>query len=514
MSAARRAGLALYLPCLVLLLFSRYAAAPVTDFLGDDWPILDRSRTFESFAASAATARGEPDRPLGASLLFSVFRAIGDRPALFTLHNIVHHAVILLLFLLCVNQLTGNRRATAIAGVVFALLPHPADLYNWATVAIYLPAFIAYVGAAAAWIRYARGGAFGWAPLSGILMLLGSATFEAGFALPLAFLALVRRDRPARDLGALAFPCAGAGLYLAWRFTRGFGAAPGVLYESRAPSVDLSYLAWNAKEFFSGWMGENLLTTITQGLSGFATLPKWEWRGLFVAALGAALLVGWTLARKPPATPIPRGAKHTALRFAGLWFLATALPCIVSWQAGRLHFLPGMAVAMAAGVLLADRDPRAWVPAFSLATALLLLANLGSAQLWQDCGRFHRRLYRAIQDTRPLWHDAEVVLFTSDSLRRRLTPGILAPDAVAAHAWSKYGSADLIRGTAPGIMVRMASGNPRAPFGILDMESGARWEGDTLHWHDRWNPARPHATPRNKVHTVDILEAVTRGAHD
>jgi len=497
----------IFLPLWGLLLFSRYAAAPVTDFLGDDWPILARGRTFVSYMESAATALGEPDRPIGACLLFSVFRAIDDRPALFTLHNVFYQSLIFFLFIYCMSRLTGSTRATIIAGVIFTLLPHPADLYNWATVAIYLPAFVAYLASAACWIHYARGGAFAWAPVSGLFMLLGSATFEAGFALPLAFLALIRRDRLMRDLSALAFTCAGSGIYLLWRFTRGFGTAQGVLYDPRQPAMDLYYLAWNAKEFVSSWIGENLITTITQGLSGFSTLPEWEWRGLFAAAIVITYLLGRLLIGMKTEPPMKKNYRTSTLLFTGLWFLAAALPCVVSWQAGRLHFLPGMAVSIIIGTLLAERPPRHWIPALSVAAFILLLSNLGSAQLWQDSGRFHRRLYLYIESTKSQWQDADVVLFTTDSLRRRLTNGILPPDDRTSFAWAKYGSADLIRGTAPSTMLHLANPGMNSPVGILDIESGIQWDGDQLFWHDRWNPDRPHITPRDRVFEIDILEA-------
>lgn len=500
----------LYLPLLALLLFSRFSSAPVTDFLGDDWPILERGRNYASYADAAGTALHEPDRPIGALLLGVVFRAIDDRPALFTLHNIILHGIILLLFLYCVNRLTDSRRATAIAGVVFALLPHAADLYNWATVAVYLPAFVCYLGAAACWIRYTRGGKFAWAPVSGLLMLIGSATFESGFALPLAFLALVRKESIKRDLAALAFPCAGSGLYLLWRFTRGFGLAQGILFDPRKPAMDPYYLAWNAKEFVSSWLGENLITTLSQGLAGFGTLSEWEWRGLFCATLIAVVAICAGLSRMKTEEPISKTKRMSAIWFAILWFAMAALPCVVSWQAGRLQFLPGMAVALVAGVLLADRPIGNWIPALGLAALVLLPVNLGSAQLWQDSGRLHRRLFTYLETSQPEWTNADVVLFSTESLRRRLTPGLLSPDSRSPYVWAKYGSADLLRGFAPAAMLRMAQSAKKTPASLLDTEHGAHWETNDLYWHDRWNPDKPHRTPRNKVYEVDILDVISR----
>ena len=500
---------AVYLPVLALLLFSRYAAAPVTDLLGDDWPILNRARAYESYPAAAATALHEPDRPLGALLLGVVFRAIDDRPALFTVHNILLHAGILALFLFCIDRLSGRRNATLIAGILFALLPHPSDLYNWATVAVYLPAFLGYLGAAACWIQYARGGVFAWAPLSGLLMFLGAATFESGFALPLAFLALVSRDRLRRDLVALAFPAAGSVLYLLWRFTRGFGLAQGILFAPRQPAADPFYLAWNAKEFVSSWAGENLLTTLAQGFTSFSTLPKWEWRGLFAATILVTLLLARALRQCPVTEPMPANVQRRAVGFAALWFIAAALPCVVSWQAGRLHFLPGIAFAWLLAIVLSNRLGRTWIPVFSLAAAMLLVSNLGSAQRWQDSGRFHRRLYQHIQRTSSEWQSAELVLFSTDSLRERLTPGLVTARSLAPTTWAKYGSADLLRGFAPAAMLRMARPGETPPISVLDVEHGARWDGDQLLWHGRWNPELTHQTARDNVHEIDVLRAAT-----
>lgn len=502
----------LYILLLFLMLFSRYASAPVTDFISDDWPILERSRNYDSYGTVVSLALQETDRPIGALLLGTMFRLVDDRPALFSLHHVGYHAIILLLFLYATRQLTGNRRAVLIAGVVFALLPHASDLYNWTTVAVYLPAFVFYLAAMVFWLWYWQKGRFVWSIASGICMLLGSATFEAGFALPLAFLALVRRESLTRDLSAVACTGAGSALYLLWRFTRGFGMTRGVLFEPRQPSVDPYHLMWNAKEFISTWAGENLIDGITWGLRGFGTLPEWEWRGLYAASMVVTAIICMLLLKlreNPNTMGTRRPGKMRLLLFSALWFSSTALPCIVSWQAGRLQFLPGMAVSFAAGLLLADRKPGTWFPAAGVVIMLLLLVNLGSAQLWQDSGRFHRALYNHVCATQKQWESKDLVLFSTDTLRTRLTPGLLTPDDQSVYAWAQYGSAALLRGFAPAAMLQLANRSGKGPVSILDMEHGAAWEGDSLHWHTRWNPEAAFLAPRERVFMIDVLKATT-----
>lgn len=497
----------------VLMLFSRYASAPITDLLGDDWPILERSRHYASYSTVASLALQETDRPIGALLLGTMFRLVDDRPSLFSIHHIFYHALILLLFLHLVRRLTGSRRTVLIAGIVFALLPHAADLYNWATVAVYLPAFIFYLAAVVFWLRYWREGRFSWSIASGICMLVGSATFESGFALPLAFLALIRRKSLTRDLSAIACAGAGSAVYLLWRFTRGFGMTRGVLFEPRQPAMDPYYLAWNTKELISTWIGENLIDGITWGLRGFGSLPEWEWRGLYAASLlvtGIICLLLLKVGESPDLAERSGLKRGRLLVFCLLWFGATALPCIVSWQAGRLQFLPGMAVAIAAGVMLSDRKPGTWIPAAGVVSMLLLLVNLGSAQLWQDSGRFHRALYNHVCATKDQWNDRDVVLFSSTSLRTRLTKGLVIPDDRSVYSWAQYGSAALLRGFAPVAMLELAGRTGDRPVSILDMEHGATWEGDMLRWHDRWNPDAPHLTPRDRVFEIDVLRAATQ----
>ena len=42
---------------------------------------------------------------------------------------------------------------------------------------------------------------------------------------------------------------------------------------------------------------------------------------------------------------------------------------------------------------------------------------------------------------------------------------------------------------------------------LLDVEHGARIDGDQLLWHNRYNPDRPHANSMAGVFVVDFMEA-------
>lgn len=491
--------------------FSRYAGAPRVDLCADDWSYLVQARAHPDYAAAAGMALKETDRPFGAALMAVTLRLVDERVLHYALYSLLTHSLFLLFLALMVRRLTGDLRAVLIAGLLFCLWPQLTDTFQWPTMIAYTPGFTAFMAAGYCWVSFIATSRLGWALAAAGLQLFGSGTYEVGVLLPAAYAVLVTRAGFKKQVTGLALVGAATALYLAWRKTHGFGLAGGVLFEPREIALNVRHMLWVGKEFVSGWCGENLLACFTNGFQGSLTMPKWWWRALFfadvvvVAALAALLARVWARPAEAPATaPFTRGR---ALVFALAWLAVTAAPCLVSWVAGRLHVLPAVGISLALALVLAPLRSRAWIPALAVFALAALLTNQGTSWMWHENGVFHRRLFAHLQAHERDWADAQAVLIDTRAVRERLTPGILGPAATHPSTWAYYGNTSFMRGFVPMAMLAMLRPQGERPDVVYDIECGARWEGDNLIWHVRWNPGLPRSTPRAGVYVVDLLDA-------
>jgi hypothetical protein len=481
---------------------ARFAAAPVVDFTLDDWALLRRALAPATFGGLWDYVIHEPDRPLGAAWLGLIFRTFGDRIVLYNLFSYAANALFVLLIMATAWELTGRGRAAGLAGLLFCLFPNLTESFNWHSMVAYSPGYIGYALSGWCWVRYARGGRPAWAFGAAAGYAIGLGTYEFGLALPVVYAVLGRARWRA------LWPFVGiAGLYLVWRFTQGFGTAPGVLFEPRAPDFAPATLLYNARQIVEWWAGDLMFRCVQRGFDGFVAMGGMN-RRLFLLVNGlAALGVAWHLWRRAPNAPTPAGGDPfppgAVLLFALGWAAATHAPSLVSWAAGRQNYLPAMGMAIAGGYALSRLHARYWAAAFGLFMVVTLPAVQGTAYQWKEGGVFNRRLYRHLQATHSEWTSADVVLFDTRGLRHRLSTDLLRPATSQADTWAERGNAGIIRGFGPWAMMALIQPDGVRPLSLLDVEHGAVIQEKTLTYHDRWNPVNHRTVPIDRVFIVD-----------
>ena len=102
------------------------------------------------------------------------------------------------------------------------------------------------------------------------------------------------------------------------------------------------------------------------------------------------------------------------------------------------------------------------------------------------------------------------MLFDTSGIRARTTRRLVGP---AGNAWGSYGNAVLMRGVFFKSMMDLVVPRRAADTILLDMEHGARIEGDELRWHGWYDPRVSHAAPLADVYRIDCA-AVAVAARD
>ena len=491
----------------LLQLLARFGPSPVADFTLDDWAILQRTESVGGAAASLEAVRRDADRPLAAGMLTLLFGLFGDRPEAFTLFSMAAYSLAMLLHVRLIHALTGSVAGSLAGGAALALLPNCTESFNWPTMIGYALAYAGYAGAALAWVHYTRTGAARWLAAAALAFAFALFQYEIGLGLPAAFAVLllpaILGRRAIAGLGALG---AVALAYLAWRFTEGFGTAPGFLFESRPVHFTFFDLLWNLRDTAFWWIGPKFWRCLHAGWSGFALLPRATFFLFLAINLAAAAALVRALRAPDDTAARPAADLRPAAGFFAVWFGVCVAINLVSWNCGRLNLLPGMGLAGLIGVGVAAYRPRPGLAAAALA-ALLLMGNQGTAEQWRQSGEFHRRLYNHLAQHRAEWIKKDAVWLDTTALRQRLTADLLQPPSTEQEAWAFYGNAGLIRGFGLGGMVKRLAAPAPAPLDFLDVEFGARAEGGRFLWHDRFNPDRPHAWDLQRVYRVDCFAA-------
>ena len=102
------------------------------------------------------------------------------------------------------------------------------------------------------------------------------------------------------------------------------------------------------------------------------------------------------------------------------------------------------------------------------------------------------------------------MLFDTAGIRARTTRRLVGP---AGNGWGSYGNAVLMRGVFFKSMMEMVAPGRAAESNLLDMEHGARIEGNELRWHGWYDPRVSHAAPLADVYRIDC-QAVAVAARD
>lgn len=510
-SAVGRLGWRIPAFLLLFLLLARYLPSPQAALVADDWYNLARSSFYASHAEAAATGLTDPNRPLSMMAVEVVFRVFGMDPLPWTLLSMAGNALLVLFTALLVHELTGRRDAALVAGVVLAALPNLVETYHWSTQVLneVACALVWYAGSAWAWVRYRRRGGTGSAVFSVAAYAVALFSYEAGILLPAALLALVRwRERPVRDVLALAPFGVVMVCYAAWRATNAFGMNTSWFYPAHMQvGSTFGSMLHNAWQVALWWAGDHLLAAVHQGWSGLWSLPPWTLRGLLLlnAAVVVAPAVLWPRLVRGPVTSAPPFRSGAVALFGVAWLGAAVAPQLFAYTAPRLQVLPAIGVALLVALALVRLPAGRWVPWLVLPLWISIGSNQGTTVQYREAGAMNRGLYHHLVEQRGSWIDKEIVVFDTAALRQRQTHGLLGPVSRGERAWAYHGNALLFRGFVPRGMIELAAGDRHCPVVVVhDMENGARRDGGEWIWHDRFNPSREHRTPVERAYHVDV----------
>lgn len=514
-SPHHRLGWGLVLLVLLLQFVSRYLPSPGAVWVADDWANAARSSFYASHAEAAWRGLQDPNRPLSMAAVEVGYRVFGERAWAWTLVSLAANSLLLLAILKLAFELSGRRGVAAAAGAVFALLPNLTETYHWSTQVLneVTCGLAPYALSAWLWVAYLRRGG-GWRlALSALAFGVGLFSYEAGILLPAAYLVLLPwKKAPLKSMLRLA-PVGLAGLlYLAWRGTNAFGLNQAWHYPPHMQAgLSLYGFVVNAWQLVQWWIGDHMAGSMLNGFEAFASIPLWTRRFLFAANIGVVALIGWGLWRLRPdgrkeAGDSPFSGWQVAL-FGLTWTGAAMAISLVSYTAPRLNVLPAIGISLLAALALERIPFRIWAPLLFVPAVLALVTNQGTAENYRQAGRMCRGLYAALEASQDQWQDKEILLVDTRSLRQRQTPG-LGPYNEDERRWAQCGNAIMLRGFVPKGMVRRITGQWQPQIQVLlDVEYGARIEGDQLLWHNRYNPTRPHANSMDDVFVVDFLEA-------
>jgi len=494
---------------LLFQLYSRYAAAPATDFVSDGWSSLSIAQQAKSYAAIFSLAAKEADRPLTQAAIPATFRFLGDRPALFALLSALVFSLALLTAMAMVYLLTDSCLGALLFGIIFSVVPNLTESFYWAHQVPIAYMLWAYVACGLFWLLFLKHHKPIFLVLSAAAYALGLFSYEVGVLIPVSFLVL-NSTISRRKMAAAMLPFAGAlGLYLLWRLGLLFGVKSHIVngrdYLAGSWSPGIAY--WNVKQILSWWVDGHMINCLRNGFNGFAEMGKRTQRFLFLGDVAAVVLLARLIRHQAAESrPVPTVEAGRVIIFGLAWAIMGHSTNLISWTAGRLNYLPAIGVSIACAGLLMCCKADKWMPYFGTLVFVCLLGVQGTAFQWREAGAFQRKLYDFVKAHQADWSTSSIVCFETAALRQRLTPDLF-PVREDSSAWACYGNAGLLRGFAVNAMLRLAKPGGPGPEGILDVECGAHVEGDDLVWHERYDPGKPHKTSMAHVYVVDCLAA-------
>lgn len=503
-------GVGLVLFLLFFQFWSRYVPSPWAVFVVDDWTNWARSLLYSGPVDALRTGLQDPNRPISMAAVETLFGLFGRDARLWTLVSVAGNSLLMLGLAGMAWELTRRRSVVLLAGVLFALWPNLTETYHWSTQVLneVSCALVWYGLSGWLWIAHVRRGG-GWRlTFSALTYLVALFSYEAGILLPAAYLALLSWRRHPIASAAKMTPFAGAVLlYAAWRMTDAFGMNETWIYPVHMQAgLSLADVLWNAKSILHGWVGDRMFGSVLNGLQSFGTLSPWVGRGMIFGNIAAvALLFGIISRARIREGEAPAAAVAApAFGFVLLWIAAAFAIPLVSYTAPRLNVLPAMGISLLLALLLGRFPLRNLGLLLAVPAILALASNQGTAEAYRQTGIANACLFDHLQRTEPEWRDRDILLIETRGIRDRLTPGLLPPSSRDQRAWAQYGNALLFRGFAAKGMVQAITREPRIRITVInDVEYGARIEGDTLLWHERYREEQPHQQSPDKVFVVD-----------
>ncbi len=494
---------------------ARYAAAPVTGFVLDDWNYLNLTSGMDGFAEVARTGFAKDlNRPLSTMFMTLGYWTFGLNPQPYLFLLFAGNLAILLLAVLLVWQWTdGDSSTSLLFGICFATLPWLTESYHFPILA-FAPATLGYpllLASAYGLTRYAETGRSAFLALAWLPYAISLFSYEVGAFLPAAFAVLLVGRQPHRKaLLALAGFAVCFLFYLVWRQTAAFGLLRSTTpAHMRATGISVSHVLIQAKELARWCVGDYAWLAWRQGWEAFARIPGPR-RALLVAFnIIACVFAAWAMSRipmakRPRTLPIPR-----RVLFAGLWFVASALPALLSYVVSRLLVLPAMAVWVAID-LASRRLPRHIGIALGLPLLFLaLLSAQGTNWAWNESAIAHRRVFQALRVRHAEWAGKRLLVYDS----RRLREAKGDPDPVRAVAF--HGNAPLFRGSGLREMAWLVQPTRPRPLFRLDVEYNAEIHDDEVRLRGRYDPQGPitHRFPRSEVYVLDLAEVLGSNPH-
>lgn len=490
---------------IVYLVMARFALAPMIDFTIDDWFLLSDTRNV-SYGEIMRTAGLDIYRPIGTGYYYTLARLIGDNPLYFTLYKLVISSAGALIVLVLSYMYTRNYATAVLATAIFSVLPNIHEPYGYGIQFAGMTFRIFMVGSLVLWEVYLRTPKLKYAVLAflAFLPMAGgeTAVFMSPYFVCRTFFS--RTDKKSLAL-SLLFPAVGV-LYLVWRFTGGFGFGQHTFIDGQyfgASERSIMHVIQCARRIVSWWFGGLFLDTFVSGLASFRTLlPKFQIM-LVAAVSGMTVILLFFLRSRPEAMPDKKplpGVMPSLLIFAALSYG----PFLLFPAGARHNSYAAIALSILFAMLIMRKPTSERLLGIFVILLMMTLSSAGLAKNWRESGVFHRNTYEHLAATESEWAGSSYVLIDTGDLRQRLTPGLHAQ----ATAWDFFGGAGLPRGWVYWSMMRLIRGES-VPRVILDAESGAKWEGDTLHWHERFNASVPYETSRQDVYVLDAYRSGT-----
>lgn len=499
----------LFLPVWMWVL--HYAAAPYGDFVSDDWAYVQWGQEASGYGDIWRSALLEPDRPFYAGVAISLFRMMGDIPTAFFVYGWFLNAGILLLYAWVVLRLSGSKATAFLSAILLSSLPILTESFHWPIVLAFSHVQLLYLGSLGLAILYADNRKYPCMLGSAVLYLVALGTYEVGFALPAVVLVVWWFRNKSVSWSGLLLYAAMFGLYVAWRYTDGFGFGQRKLYPAQNVALDLSigHLFWNVKELVRWWAGGHCFAAVVNGLQGWLDAGRWGQRILITANIGLLILFARfdaALRRHYEALQREGVAGMRALIIIGVvWAVTGLIPSLIHYSAARVMFYPAMGVALCLAALLV-RLPFRQAICFMLPMLLFLMMSAqGTSVQWKKSGIFNRGLYEYLHHSKDEWENKAILYVDTRQLRQRLQTELFPEDARSPGWWSMYGNAQLLRGFAPTAMLELCGRENGSPRVVLDTECGAVPEGDVLRWHAFYDPTKPETTPMSDVFHLDCL---------
>ncbi len=495
--------LAVALMLVLFVLVTRHVLAPVQDYTIDDWFNLVTAES-HGYRDVIGYSLRDVYRPIYNTVANLVFKAVGDNPLALSMFCELMQSLLVLAVFWFVWSITGSARTSVLSVIFFIVIPITNEVYHCHTSSLATYAAILYLVSLSLFQRYlvlkSR-----WISLFLAILCYGIAIFsyEYGvFIAPLYFILSIQKKWRLKDSVVVCSPIILlASLYLLWRFTKGFGYGVYMIFNGNYfhnQSYSIGFILQNIRQIAGWWFGLNFWSSLNQGLAGFQTImPKYQ----FLLIVLNTLVIGGLLWAKNKLLPNSkeRRASCGIVLILISYILMGYFPYLLTAAHSRHNLFPSVGVCALIAMAIRERYGDRLNVFVLFILIFFMVSSQGISKYWHDDGMYHRRIYNSLANSHEQWCDAEMILIDSSMLRQRLSPGLF--DQIPNVEY--YGPSVLPRSWVYGCMLKLHYPSDSIPLIALDQEYGARWKGDMLHWHARFDPGKPRNTMADRIAVFD-----------